>query len=77
MEGEKDRKVVREKSARGARRRETVVGVVWEDRDGKVKDGRVERGTGDVEAVQTGGDRERTVNIFEDTEKRVFVWGAL
>ena len=39
--------------------------------------GGVERGTGDVEAVQTGGDRERTVNILEDTEKRVFVMGGL
>ena len=77
MEREKDRKVVRERSAKGVRRRKTVVGVVWEDRDRKVKDGRVERGTGDVEAVQTGGDRERTVNILEDTEKRVFVMGCL
>ena len=37
----------------------------------------MERGTGDVEAVQTGGDRERTVNILEDTEKRVLVMGGL
>ena len=43
---EKDRKVVRERSAKGVGRRKTVVGVVREDRDRKVKDGRVERGTG-------------------------------
>ena len=58
--------MVRERSAKGARRRETVVGVVWEDRDGKVKDGRVERGSRDVEAFQSGSDGEQTVNIFEN-----------
>ena len=73
MEREKDREVIREGSARGVGRRRTVVGVVREDRDRKVKDGGVEGGTGDVEAVQAGSDRERTVNIFEDAEKRVLV----
>ena len=77
MEREKDREVVRERSAKGVRRRKTVVGVVREDRDRKVKDGGVEGGTGDVEAVQAGSDRERTVNILEDTEKRVLVMGGL
>ena len=76
MERKKNREVVRERSAKEVGRRKTV-GVVREDRDRKVKDGRVERGTGDVEAVQAGGDRERTVNILEDTEKRVFVMGGL
>ena len=76
MEREKDREVVRERSAKGVRRRKTVVGVVREDRDRKVKDGGVEKGTGDVEAVQAGSDRERTVDILEDAEERVFVmWG--
>ena len=76
MEREKDGEVVRRGSAKGVKKRETVVGVVWEDRDSKVKDGRVERGTGNVKPVQTGSDRERTVNILEDTEKRVFImWG--
>ena len=57
--------------------KEDGIGVVREDRDSKVKERRVERGTGDVEAVQPGSDRERTVNILEDTEKRVFVMGGL
>ena len=76
MEREKDREVVRERSAKGVRGRKTVTGVVREDRDRKVKDGEVERGTGDVKPVQAGSDRERTVDILEDVEKRVFVmWG--
>ena len=50
--------------------------MVREDRDSKVEEGRVERGTVDVEAVQAGSDRERTVDIREDAEERVFVmWG--
>ena len=77
MEREKDGEVVREGSAKGVRRRKTVVGVVREDRDRKVKDGRVERGTVNVKPVQPGSDRERTVNILEDTEKRVLVMGGL
>ena len=77
MEREKDGEVVREGSAKGVRRRKTVVGVVREDRDSKVKDGRVEGGTGNVKPVQPGSDRERTVNILEDTEKRVLVMGGL
>ena len=77
MEREKDGEVVREGSAKGVGRRQTVVGVVREDRDRKVKDGGVERGTGDVEAVQAGSDRERTVSLLEDAEKRVLVVGGL
>ena len=77
MERKKDREVIREGSARGAGRRRTVVGVVREDRDRKVKDGGVEGGTGDVEAVQAGSDRERTVSLLEDAENRVLVGGGL
>ena len=77
MEREKDGEVIREGSAKEVRRRKTVVGVVREDRDRKVKDRGVERGTGNVKPVQAGSDRERTVNILEDAEKRVLVMRSL
>ena len=57
--------------------RKTVIGVVREARDSKVKEGGVERGTGDVEAVQAGSDGERTLNILENAEKRVLVMRGL